>query len=585
MNPHAAVPLERRLLKHQMDILAGNMMGIALGSGLLALGTALMLIQEGTPKMPVLAWLLGLLTVVLLRLGAFQRFRRYGITIDNAPRWSVAAVISSGIAGAAWGTLSLLVFDPQDPLRLAILAIVVSAMMASSTNSVGAYWPASLAFSVLSTSAFTIQCLLDDSPSFRLLGILGILYLAFTTSYARSIARTIRESLLLRFENQALVSSLQEAKERAEAANLSKTRFLAAASHDLRQPIHAMNLCLPVLRRLIPDTSPGGVTMATVTERLQASLDTMGKLLHVLLDISRLDAGALAPRLEPCSVGHFLQTIAHQAQSQAETKGLVLRVVDRDHWVLCDAAMLQSMLSNLVHNAVRYTDRGGVLLGTRQRGDRIWIDVWDTGRGVPADEVPKLCEEFFQASNADRQHSQTRGFGLGLSIVQRMAQLCGGELQIRSHLGRGSRFSIALPLCRAGGPATATAASPKAPHRPRKLLVIDNDVQILAAIQDLMQSWGHQVIVAKNLDEALSKAVRHADEIEMALVDFHLGEQTTGVDAALMLRRLLKRNLPLVLLTGDTSPDVSQCAEQAGVQVIYKPVKPDTLQGIIEDCA
>lgn len=585
MNTHAAVPLDRRLLKHQLDILASNMPGIAIGTALLALGTAVMLIQEGVPKTQVLGWLLGLLTFLAVRAGIFQRVRRHGITFDNAPRWSVAAVVSSAMAGAAWGALGLLFFDSQDPLRLAILAIVISAMMASATNSLGAYWPANLAFSVMCTSAITSQCLIDDSPSIRLLGVLGILYLAFTTSYARSIARTIRETLLLRFENQALMDGLQDAKDRAEAANLSKTRFLAAASHDLRQPIHAMNLCLPVLRRLAPDSTAISATMGTVTERIQASLDSMGKLLHLLLDVSRLDAGALEPRLEPVSVGQVMQAVADQVQSQAETKGLVLRVVDRDHWVLCDAVMLHSMLSNLVHNAVRYTDRGGVLVGTRQRGDRIWIEVWDTGRGVPPDEMPKLCEEFFQASNAHRQHSPTRGFGLGLAIVRRMVQLCGGELQIRSELGQGSRFSIALPMSRAGELATSLVPSTKAPSRPRKLLIVDNDAHILAAIQDLMRSWGHQVIVAKDLDEALTKAVRHADEIELALVDFHLGEQATGVDAALMLRRLLKHDLPMVLLTGDTSSEVSQRAKLAGVQVVYKPVKPDTLRGIIEACA
>lgn len=383
MDTQEMVPLERRLLKHQIEILAGNMTGIAVGTALLALGTAIMLVQEGVPKAQVLGWLLGLLTFLALRAAIFQWFRRYNITFDNAHRWSIAAVISSAMAGAAWGALGLLFFDPQDPLRLAILAIVLSAMMASATNSLGAYWPANLAFSVLCTSAFTINCVMSDSPNIRLLGVLGVLYLAFTTSYARSIARTIRETLLLRFENQALVGSLQEAKERAEAANFSKTRFLAAASHDLRQPIHAMNLCLPVLRRLAPDASPAGATMATVTERIQASLDSMGKLLHLLLDVSRLDAGALEPRLEPCSVGQVLQAIADQVQSQADTKRLDLRVVDRDHWVLCDAVMLHSIVANLVHNAVRYTDRGGVLLGTRQRGNRIWIEVWDTGTPRP----------------------------------------------------------------------------------------------------------------------------------------------------------------------------------------------------------
>jgi len=584
MDTQAPIPQERRLLKQQMDILAGNLPGITAGTAVLAPGASLLLALNGWPQDRVLAWLIGLLGFLALRLGAFRWFRRHGITHENASRWAVAAVVSSALAGTAWGMLGLLFFDANEPLTLAILAIVLSAMMASATNSIGAYWPANLAFSLPCMTPLAAHCLLEPSPQLRILGVLALVYLGFTTSYARNIARSMRDSLLLRFENQELLEDLRLAKERAEVASQAKTRFLAAASHDLRQPIHAMNLSLPVLRGVANTSSlPMSGVVKQVTERLQVALDTMGKLLTLLLDVSRLDAGALAPKLRPCDVGAAMRRAVEQVQAQADAQGLSIRVADRDHWVQCDEVMLHSMLSNLVDNAVRYTTRGGVLIGTRKRGEQVLIEVWDTGCGVPAQDVPRLCEEFFQASNARRQHSPTRGFGLGLAIVQRMAALTGGELRIRSRVGRGSCFSVSLPASeRAQTPPTPTPLLAAEAHgRQRTLLVVDNDEQILAAVRTLLEQWGHRAVLAQNVDTAVASAIRYADQIDMALIDYHLGDQTTGMQLARLLRQLVRHDMPTVILTGDTSRDLLHEAQEPDTRVLYKPVEPATLQGII----
>lgn len=249
---------------------------------------------------------------------------------------------------------------------------------------------------------------------------------------------------------------------------------------------------------------------------------------------------------------------------------------------MCDDVMLHSMVSNLVHNAVRYTDRGRVLVGTRRRSGRVLIEVWDTGCGIPAEDLPRLCEEFFQASNAHRPHSATRGFGLGLAIVHRMAGLTGGELTIRSQLGRGSRFSIALPACEPTPAPPTPTPDERARVRQRTVLIVDNDANILAAIRELLNSWGHRVLTAQSLEEARSQAMNRADEIDLALIDFHLSDQTSGLDAVLALRGEVRQDLPLVILTGDTSHDTTSQAQEVGVCVLYKPVNPVTLQGIIE---
>jgi len=585
MDTPANASVEPRLLKHQMEILAGNMAGIVIGSISLAIGAAAMLIDAGAPHTTVYWWLASLIAIMALRAGSFYWFRRYGITVENARRWAIWATVFSAAVGSTWGSLGLLFFDTQEPLRLAIVAIVLSGMMASATNSTGAYWPATLAFSVMCTTAFNVQCLLNESPGVRIMGVLGIIYFGFTAGYARSIAHTVRDSLLLRFENQELLDSLQQAKEKAETANQNKTRLLAAASHDLRQPMHALSLSLPVLRQAVAPWPGASTALQAVTSRMQSALDSMEKLLHLLLDVSRLDSGALEPKLKPCSLNATMTTAVDQARAHADSKDLTIRLVERDHWVMCDEVMLQSIVSNLVQNAVRYTDKGGVLVGTRLRGDRVVIQVWDTGRGIPAEDVPRLCDEFFQASNAGRQHHQTRGFGLGLAIVHRMTSLNGGQLSIRSKLGRGSCFSVSLP---------AAAAIPQqesqipvistAPH-PRTLLVVDNDAQILATINDLLTAWGHRAIAASSMDEALSKVNQHADAIDLAVIDYHLDAETSGLDVVRSLRRLVKPTVPLVILTGDTSPDIVRQAQEWDVRLIYKPVNPTQLQGIIESVA
>jgi len=585
MDTQAPIALERRLLKEQMDILAGNLPGITAGTAFLAPGASLMLALSGWPQDRVLGWLAGLLAFLAARLGAFRWFRRRGITVENAHRWATAAVVSSALAGMAWGTLGLLFFDPDEPLTVAILAIVLSAMMASATNSLGAYWRANLAFSLPCIVPLTVHFLLEPSLQMRILGVLGLVYLGFTTSYARGIARAIRDSLLLRFENQELLEDLRQAKERAEVASQAKTRFLAAASHDLRQPLHAMNLSLPVLRRVASTSSPMAGVVDDVTGRLQVALDSMGKLLHLLLDVSRLDAGALTPQLQACEVGAAMGRAAEQVQAQAAAQGLSIRVVDRGHWVLCDEVMLQSMLSNLVENAVRYTSSGGVLIGTRLRQGQVHIEVWDTGCGVPAQDIPRLCEEFFQAHHPERQHNQARGFGLGLAIVKRMAALTGGELHIRSRVGRGSRFSVSLPACEPPQTPAAPATSVQAQGQQRTVLVVDNDEQILAALRALLEQWGHRVVLAQNVDTALVSAIRHAEQIDVALIDYHLGGQTTGLQVARLLRQLVRQDMPTVILTGDTSRDILYEARESGTRVVYKPVEPGTLQGIIEDIA
>jgi signal transduction histidine kinase/CheY-like chemotaxis protein len=411
--------------------------------------------------------------------------------------------------------------------------------------------------------------------------VLGVLVVIMSELYSLRIARSIKNALQLRFENESLAGQLRIEKERAEAASVAKTRFLATASHDLRQPVHAMNLFVPALKALSnrPEISPPIVS--GIADRLQSALDTMAQLLNRLLDLSRLDAGAMQPRPGPTALQPLLRKVCDEVTQQARNKGLRLRVRDGGLAVHADPAVLYTILSNLAGNAVRYTERGGVLLAARRRGERVRIEVWDTGVGIGASDLPHVTEEFFQVEGTPRDASQSRGFGLGLAIVKRSADLLGSPLFCRSRPGHGSVFAVELPAV-ALISSDAAAARDAGPHPSRVVLVVDDDEQILSAMGLLLRSWGHEVLVARTQQEALACAASVDAPPQVALVDMHLSADEDGVQVIAALRGRLGADLRAAVITGDTSPDVMAQIRAAGILTLHKPVAPGALRHFIE---
>jgi CheY-like chemotaxis protein/anti-sigma regulatory factor (Ser/Thr protein kinase) len=270
---------------------------------------------------------------------------------------------------------------------------------------------------------------------------------------------------------------------------------------------------------------------------------------------------------------------------QARAKGLRLRVRDGGLTVRADPAVLHTILSNLAGNAVRYTERGGVLLAARRRGGQVRIEVWDSGVGIEAHELPHVTEEFYQAGNVKRASNQSRGFGLGLAIVKRSADLLGSQLTCHSRAGRGSVFAIALAPAEAAGGADAPVAPADTPRVARTVLVVDDDEQILTAMGFLLRGWGHEPLVARTLDDALACLASARRPPEVALVDMHLSEGETGIQVIDALRARLGDGLRIAIITGDTSPDVLATIRAARVTGLHKPVNPQTLSHFIDEAA
>ncbi|WP_421980776.1 hybrid sensor histidine kinase/response regulator [Roseibium sp.] len=374
---------------------------------------------------------------------------------------------------------------------------------------------------------------------------------------------------------------LARQKDISERANRSKTQFLAAASHDILQPLNAAQLTISSLYDL--QASDQARSMVNQVER---SLDTMNELLRTLLDISKLDAGVTMPRFASVPIPPILSSLLSDLRPIAEKKGLRLRVAVTNDCVYTDRLMLRRALQNLITNAIRYTDRGGVLIGTRRQGDDIAIEVIDTGPGIHEDQQEKIFEEFHRGPlpHGDAEHGT--GLGLGLAIVRRLMTALNHEVSVRSTPGKGSVFRIRAK--RTDAPPSIIHATPVAPVSAhsnanltgKKILVIENDPAVLEAMAGLLSNWGCLYRIARSTSQSIA-ALDGGDWLpDLIIADHHLDFGDLGTDTLERLFDILPARVPAILATADASQALSERAKQLGVEHLPKPVKPAQLRAL-----
>ncbi|MFW0888670.1 UNVERIFIED_CONTAM: hybrid sensor histidine kinase/response regulator [Pseudomonas sp. JL1] len=376
-------------------------------------------------------------------------------------------------------------------------------------------------------------------------------------------------------QRELIEQQLRDARDAAQAANRSKDKYLAAASHDLLQPLNTARLLIATLRERSLPTSEH-----VLVERTHQALEGAEDLLTDLLDISRLDQAAVRPDLAPYRLDELLAPLASEFQSVAGAAGLELRVRFGDETVMTDLRLMTRILRNLLSNACRYTAQGGILLAARRRGERLSLEVWDTGRGIAADCLESIFLEFNQLDvgrAADR-----KGVGLGLAIVERIAHILGYRVQVRSRPGRGSVFSIEVPLSAerllpmAQMPAQAVAGNPLPG---RRLLVIDNELSILQSMAALLGQWGCDVLTAT--DEAGAFDVLQGRAPELILADFHLDHGVVGCEVVKHLREHFQQTIPAVIITADRSDQCRRALRKLNAPLLNKPVKPGKLRAVL----
>src|SRR5208283_3966271 len=369
---------------------------------------------------------------------------------------------------------------------------------------------------------------------------------------------------------------LSRAKEQAEAANLLKSSVLTSISHDLLQPLNAARLALSALLSFDMGREPAGLV-----DQADRSLATLEELLRTLLDLSKLDAGVMTPDMRAFPIDDLVASLVKEQAQGAAKRGLKLRHFGAGRWVTSDPLLLRRVVQNLIANGLRYTRLGGVLVGGRARGECWTVEVWDYGPGIPEERRDAIFQEF-QRGEAGENGGQ--GFGLGLAIVRRLALALGHPIGLRSTVGRGSMFSVALPLAepRQAEPAAPLAepwVAARGPLRSARVLVIENDAAVLSAMSALLKRWGCEVAIAPSGDEAAEVARRSAPQAIIA--DLHLDHFERGATAVAKVRRAVGAATPAVLVTADHSDTAAREAEEAEMTLLRKPVRPAELRSLL----
>ncbi|MGE5477975.1 MAG: PAS domain S-box protein [Bacteroidales bacterium] len=378
---------------------------------------------------------------------------------------------------------------------------------------------------------------------------------------------------------QLFEDELFKAKEAAEEANVAKTRFLAAASHDLRQPMQALGMFVAVLAG-----RPMDAAQETLVSRIQDSVTALEGLLNSLLDVSKLEAGLVVPHQSEFPVAGMMERLAAEFEPLCAAAGLQLTVVPTRAVVHSDPALLERILRNLLNNAVRYTKTGRVLFGCRRQGRKLLFQVWDTGIGIPQGEIRNIFREFHQVGNLGRDRRQ--GLGLGLAIVERLAELLDHSIDVRSQEGQGSVFSVQVPLATRAPSAVAPCQLQLGLARKGAgILVIDDEPDVRDSLGLLLESWGHTVLSASSAEDALRRLQGWGRVPDLILADYRLQNGDTGGQAIARVEVHLRpiAKIPAIILTGDTAPERLQQAQALGHGLLHKPVQPEALRRMIDD--
>ncbi len=497
-------------------------------------------------------------------------------------RWGRYWALGSALGGTLWGLAAVVVFPASEPHQ-ALLIVCLFGVVLGGLNLTAVWRPSFYGFVLPALVPLIVRVAWEgDRVHLDTAAVLAVVLL-FVLAFGHRVNDLLTQALAIRHENVDLIAELKaqtraavEARSAAEAANRAKSQLLAAASHDLRQPLHAVGLFVSALaaRTAEPDAR-------TILARTQQALDALDAQFGQLIDLSRLEAGALVPsRTRVPLAGLFTQLVAEFAP-QSEAKGLRLRAVRTRLAVDSDPALLARVLRNLVSNAVRYTGRGGVVIGARRRGARVVVDVVDTGVGIADAHRERIFEEFYQVRGAAAPRG--RGMGLGLAIVRRFADLLGHAVEVRSHPGRGSRFRVVLPRvddlraplpparlpapCGANGHALAGTT----------IAVVDDDPAAIEGMRSLFLAWGAEVASGRDAAEALAALGHLARYPDLIVADLRLDEGASGLDAVARLRDELGVAVPAIVVSGDLSADAARSVRSAGLALLPKPVVPAAL--------
>ncbi len=567
-----------RLRAAQVAALYGNVTIAVAGAAAAAVILASTLVRLGALEQLVgIIWVAYILGCAAAHMALWFFYSRASAPDVVWRAWALRFTLVCLAEGIGWGWASAFLVAP-DHFDLEMLVIVVSlTIAAASIPMFGSYIPAFLSM----FAPTTLACLLwseaarSQLPQATAMFWLMMIYIVAMAALGLHTNRNFNELVNLRIRASELAVDLRRQKELAEQANLAKSSFLAAASHDLRQPVHALGLFAGALRG-------AGISREAmvIVEQIEASAAAMDSLFSALLDISKLDAGIVDVQRHSFPIQPIIDRICREYRNEAHEKGVVLSQHTCSAVIHTDPILLERILRNLVSNAVKYTDEGRIVVGCRRRSGGISIQVLDTGPGIGAAFQERIFQEYFQLQNPERD--RTKGLGLGLAIVRRLTNLLNCRLDLLSSPGKGSCFSLTVPLASGAADYLDQQSAEETDQRGEGfIVVIDDEVAIRVAMTSLLSSWGFTVIAAASGDDIVAELASCSARPDLIICDYRLRSGENGIAVIERLQSEYNEAIPAMLITGDTAEDRLIEAQASGFLLLHKPVANSRLRASI----
>ena len=491
--------------------------------------------------------------------------------------WARPYILLAWIATASWGVTGILFYHPDSFVYQSLLFIILVASSAAITATSTAYSPTFYPVVLMLLPLF-FRLIFEDEQIYQLLAFSILIFTSLLFFLHRNSHSFHASALRLRFVNEELARQLAIQKDIAEQANTAKSKFLAAASHDLRQPLHALELFHGELAHCDNDRQ----TRKKLISRIGESIHTLNNLFDGLMDVSRFEVGVVKPNIKVFNLNELFESLRHEYIVRAQAEGLSFHCVPCNVNILSDPLLLRRIVRNLLENAIRYTHNGRILLGCRRTSDAISLQVWDTGIGIAEEELQNIFIEFQQLNNPEKQHN--KGLGLGLSVVRQLAMVLGHPISVQSSPDKGSMFSLKIKTVDNENPngetndnlhdildSLTTAC----------ILVIDSDEDALRKTRDLLSSWGSQVLPARNIESAIAIIQSSNIKPDIIISNTHLKDRETGIDAIIKLRKKYNRSLPAVLISDSTTEEIRALTQRNDIMLLENPVKPSRLATLL----
>ena len=576
-----ATPWSNLALAEQLSAVLKQGPPFMAGTLVLSVASALV-VWEHVPHVALVTTVIAINMLFFMWRSFYLRHKRDNPAAVDVPKWVNSAALRAGIQGGLWGIYSLVIFVPGSIALQAIDLAIMFGLAAGALAVCGSLYRGLLMFAVPTLLPVTLRLFAEGTLAGAAMGAIGLAALGAIAHAGRTFSKIIITSIENRLENVALAGELEKQKQTAERAlllaedaNQSKSRFLAAASHDLRQPVHALGMFVAAAKH-----STSAQEHTTIIEHIGTAVGSLAALFDSLIDVSRLDAGILMPQVKSVMIAPILHKLSTEYGPEADAKNLQLRLRCRDIAVRTDPLLFERMIRNLVSNALHYTKNGGILVACRKRGTNARVEVWDTGIGIAPEKQAQVFEEFYQIGNPERD--RRNGVGLGLAIVKRIAALLAHRVNLTSRLGRGTRFSIDVPIGAMSGDEPGQliplAYDDETVLFGAVVVIIDDEVDILAAVELLLRQWGCQVIAADCGEQAIQKLKAGEVDPDFILSDYRLRDDETGISAIHALRTIYGDGIPALLVTGDTAAERLRDATASGLEVLHKPLDAGDLK-------